>query len=45
MTRSDLELATPSARFICLALGMVFLGKQDTVEATVEVGGCNATGV
>lgn len=38
MMRSDLELALPSARFMCLALGMVFLGKQDTVEATVEVG-------
>ncbi|MEW5318423.1 MAG: hypothetical protein WDW38_009646 [Sanguina aurantia] len=37
MMRSDLELALPSARFMCLALGMVFLGKQDTVEATVEI--------
>lgn len=35
--RPELELSTPFAKFMCLALGLLFLGKQDTVEATVEI--------
>lgn len=37
MSRSDLELVTPYAKLMCLALGLVFLGKQDQAEATLEV--------
>lgn len=35
--RPEIELSTPFAKFMCLALGMLYLGKQDTVEATVEI--------
>lgn len=37
MTRSELELAEPFAKFLALGLGLLFLGKQDAVEATLEV--------
>lgn len=37
MTRSELELSEPFAKLICLALGLLFLGKQDAVDATLEV--------
>mmetsp|Transcript_18831 Transcript_18831/g.52512 ORF Transcript_18831/g.52512 Transcript_18831/m.52512 type:complete len:900 (-) Transcript_18831:154-2853(-) len=37
MTRSDHELSEPYAKLMCLALGLLFLGKQDAVDATLEV--------
>ncbi|KXZ55777.1 hypothetical protein GPECTOR_2g1327 [Gonium pectorale] len=37
MTRSDVELATPYAKLLCLALGLCFLGRQELAEPTVEV--------
>ncbi|KAG2434205.1 hypothetical protein HXX76_007931 [Chlamydomonas incerta] len=37
MSRSDVELATPYAKLLCLALGQLFLGRQELAEATVEV--------
>lgn len=40
MTRSDTHLSTPFAKMLCLGLGMLFLGKQDLVEATLEVFDC-----
>lgn len=39
MTRSDVELSTPYAKLMCLALGLLFLGRQELAEATTEVGG------
>ncbi|GLC40481.1 hypothetical protein PLESTB_000708900 [Pleodorina starrii] len=37
MSRSDVELSTPYAKLMCLSLGLLFLGKQELAEATVEV--------
>ncbi|EFJ39963.1 26S proteasome regulatory complex [Volvox carteri f. nagariensis] len=37
MSRSDAELSTPYAKLMCLSLGLMFLGKQELAEATVEV--------
>nr|XP_011466925.1 PREDICTED: 26S proteasome non-ATPase regulatory subunit 2 homolog A isoform X1 [Fragaria vesca subsp. vesca] len=37
MDRSDAELGEPLARLIPLSLGLLFLGKQESAEATVEV--------
>uniref|UniRef100_A0A7S0WJK1 26S proteasome non-ATPase regulatory subunit 2 homolog n=1 Tax=Chlamydomonas leiostraca TaxID=1034604 RepID=A0A7S0WJK1_9CHLO len=37
MCRSEVELATPAAKQLCLGLGLLFLGKQDQAEATGEV--------
>ena len=37
MTKSELELSSPFERFLPLALGLVFLGRQGDVEATLEV--------
>lgn len=37
MDRSESELADPLARFLPLGLGLLFLGKQESVEATAEV--------
>eukprot|EP01026_Neomeris_dumetosa_P045237 TRINITY_DN382_c0_g1_i9.p1 TRINITY_DN382_c0_g1~~TRINITY_DN382_c0_g1_i9.p1 ORF type:complete len:679 (-),score=113.03 TRINITY_DN382_c0_g1_i9:160-2196(-) len=37
MTRSEEDLGTPFAKLLCVALGLLFLGKQETVEATLEV--------
>ncbi|XP_009354293.1 26S proteasome non-ATPase regulatory subunit 2 homolog A [Pyrus x bretschneideri] len=37
MDRSDSELGEPLARLIPLSLGLLFLGKQESVEATAEV--------
>jgi len=37
MTRGEAELSTPFAKYLCLALGLLFLGKQDVVEPTVEI--------
>eukprot|EP00798_Chlamydomonas_sp_ICE-L_P009842 gene9842-7728_t len=37
MSRSEAELQSPFAKFLCLGLGLLFLGKQDIVEATMEV--------
>lgn len=37
MCRSEADLQTPFAKYLCLALGLLFLGKQDVVEATLEV--------
>lgn len=45
MCRSEAELQTPFAKQLCLGLGMLFMAKQDMVEATVEVGGVGMVGV
>lgn len=37
MTRSELELSEPLGRMLCLGLGLLFLGRQEAVEATLEV--------
>mmetsp|Transcript_31070 Transcript_31070/g.68978 ORF Transcript_31070/g.68978 Transcript_31070/m.68978 type:complete len:901 (-) Transcript_31070:581-3283(-) len=37
MCRSEAELQTPFAKYLCLGLGLLFLAKQDVVEATLEV--------
>lgn len=37
MSRSEADLSSPWAKFMCVALGLLFLGRQDTVEATVEI--------
>ncbi|KAM1060857.1 hypothetical protein ACFX2J_025179 [Malus domestica] len=37
MDRSDSELGEPLARLIPLSLGLLYLGKQESVEATAEV--------
>uniref|UniRef100_A0A7S3QP44 26S proteasome non-ATPase regulatory subunit 2 homolog n=1 Tax=Dunaliella tertiolecta TaxID=3047 RepID=A0A7S3QP44_DUNTE len=36
MCRAELELTTPYAKLMCLGLGLMFLGKQDQAEATLE---------
>lgn len=33
----EAELGEPMARYLCLGLGLVYLGKQDDVDATLEV--------
>ncbi len=38
MLRSDVELQGPAAKQLILGLGLMFLGKQELVEATLEVG-------
>jgi 26S proteasome regulatory subunit N1 len=38
MLRSEADLLQPGGRLMCLALGLLFLQKQEAVEATVEVG-------
>lgn len=35
--RGDAELSGPFAKYLVLGLGLLFLGKQEAVEATVEV--------
>jgi len=37
MERSDSELGEPLTRFLCLGLGLLYLGKQEKVDATLEV--------
>ncbi|KAK8706519.1 hypothetical protein V6N13_050081 [Hibiscus sabdariffa] len=37
MDRSESELGEPLTRFLPLALGLLYLGKQESVEATAEV--------
>ncbi|KAI3457194.1 hypothetical protein Pfo_013857 [Paulownia fortunei] len=37
MDRSESELGDPLARFLPLGLGLLYLGKQESVEATAEV--------
>ena len=37
MMRGELELSSPFAKFLALGLGLLFLGRQEAVEATVEV--------
>ncbi|KMZ67453.1 26S proteasome regulatory subunit N1 [Zostera marina] len=37
MDRSEAELSDPLVRFLPLALGLLYLGKQESVEATSEV--------
>ncbi len=39
MLRGEAELAEPWAKQMVLGLGLLFLGKQGAVEATVEVRG------
>ncbi len=38
LCRGEQELSSCWAKFLVLALGMLFLGRQETVEATLEVG-------
>jgi hypothetical protein len=41
MVRGEAELSSPAAKQMALALGLLFLGKQEACEATLEVrGGC-----
>ena len=35
MCRSEPDLKSPFSKFICLALGLLFMGKQDLVDATL----------
>lgn len=35
--RGEAELSSCWAKFLVLALGLLFLGKQETVEPTLEV--------
>ena len=35
MCRSEADLGSPFAKFVCLALGLLFMGKQDLVDATL----------
>eukprot|EP00501_MAST-03F_sp_TOSAG23-6_P000211 GSMAST32.ASY1.ANO1.214.1 assembled CDS len=37
LSASDAELDTPGARFLCLAVGLVFLGREEAADATLEV--------
>lgn len=37
MTRPEAELTQPFARFLSVGLGLLYLGKQEAVEATLEV--------
>eukprot|EP00210_Caulerpa_lentillifera_P009484 g9044.t1 len=37
MVRPEAQLSTPHAKMMCLGIGMLFLGKQDRVEAAVDV--------
>jgi len=37
MTRSETDLSQPFAQLLCLALGLLFLGRGAAVEATAEV--------
>ena len=37
MMRSEIELTQPFARFLSVGLGLLFLGKQDAADATLEV--------
>ena len=37
MMRGELELSSPFAKFLALGLGLLFLGRLDAVEPTVEV--------
>jgi 26S proteasome regulatory subunit N1 len=37
MLRGEADLAQPVGKLMCLALGLLFLGRQDAVEPTVEV--------
>ena len=40
MMRGELELSSPFAKFLALGLGLLFLGRQEAVEPTVEVMVC-----
>ena len=40
MSRSEAELTQPFARFLSVGLGLLYLGKQEAVEATFEVSSC-----
>ena len=37
MTRPELQLAEPGAKHLALGLALLFLGKQEASEATLEV--------
>ncbi|CAM6095742.1 unnamed protein product [Calypogeia fissa] len=37
MERSEAELGEPMGRFLCHGLGLLYLGKQEAVDATMEV--------
>ena len=36
MVRDENHMTTPYAKMLCLGMGMLFLGKQERVEATIE---------
>ena len=37
MMRTEAELSEPYAKFLPVALGLLYLGKQDACDATLEV--------
>lgn len=37
MSRGEADLTQPFARFLSVGLGLLYLGKQEAVEATLEV--------
>ncbi len=37
MSRGELELSQPAAKFLVLGLGLLFLSCQDAADATLEV--------
>jgi len=37
MTRGEPELTSPGAKFLVLGLGLLFMGRQDAADATLEV--------
>jgi hypothetical protein len=37
MTRGETELIAPGAKFLVLGLALLFLGRQEDVDATLEV--------
>jgi 26S proteasome regulatory subunit N1 len=37
ISASDAELATPQARLLCLAVGLIFLGREEAAEASLMV--------
>lgn len=37
MTRGEPELTSPGAKYLVLGLGLLFMGRQDAADATLEV--------
>jgi hypothetical protein len=44
MTRGEPELGEPWARLMVLGLALLYLGRQDAVEATLEARPCRGAG-